>query len=97
MSDFSDFAIDPELRIRANPERVLRCTNDAVKFIREMMLSRRGHQWRNILQRFEGIRDEWTGMEAVVHLELLLEAERMLIEQEPLQPPTTPQYRSKAA
>ena len=50
----SDFAIDPELRIRANPERVLRCTNDAVRFIREMMLSRRGHQWRNILQRFEG-------------------------------------------
>ena len=73
-----DFAIDPELRIRANPERVLRCTN--------------------ILQRFEGIRDEWTGMEAVVHLELLLEAERLLIEEKSLQPPpaTTPQYRSEA-
>ena len=94
----SDFAIDPALRIRANPERVLRCTNDAVRFIREMMLSRRGHQWRNILQRFEAIRDEWTGMEAVVHLELLLEAERLLIEAKPLQPPTTtPQYRSEAA
>ena len=94
----SDFAIDPELRIRANPERVLRCTNDAVRFIREMMLSRRGHQWRNILQRFEAIRDEWTGMEAVVHLELLLEAERLLIEEKPLQPPaTSPQYGSEAA
>lgn len=95
----SDFAIDPELRIRANPERVLRCTNDAVRFIREMILSRRGHQWRNILQRFEGITDEWTGMEAVVHLELLLEAERLLIEEKSLQPPpaTTPQYRSEAA
>jgi hypothetical protein len=57
----SDFAIDPELRIRANPERVLRCTNDAVRFIREMMLSRRGHQWRSILQRFEAIRDEGPG------------------------------------
>jgi hypothetical protein len=92
----SDFAIDPELRIRANPERVLRCTNDAVRFIREMMLNRRGHQWQNILQRFEGIRDEWTGMEAVI--ELLLEAERLLIEEKPLQPPaTTPQYRSEAA
>jgi hypothetical protein len=52
----------------------------------------------NILQRFEGIRDEWTGMEAVVHLELLLEAERLLIEEKPLQPPAaTPQYRSEAA
>jgi hypothetical protein len=94
----SDFAIDPEVRIRANPERVLRYTNDAVRFIREMMLSRQGHQWPSILQRFEAIRDEWTGMEAVVHLELLLEAERLLIEQEPLQPPaTTPQHHSKAA
>ena len=94
----SDFAIYPELRILANPERVLRCTNDAVRFIREMMLNGRGHQWQNILQRFEGIRDEWTGMEAVVHLELLLEAERLLIEERPLQSPaTTPQYRSEAA
>jgi hypothetical protein len=50
------------------------------------------------LQRFEAIRDEWTGMEAVVHLELLLEAERLLIEEKPLQlPTTTPQYRSEAA
>jgi hypothetical protein len=70
-----------------------------------MMLSRPGHQWRNILQRFEAIRDEWNGMEAVVHLELLLEAERLLIEAErllieekPLQPrATSPQYRSEAA
>jgi hypothetical protein len=94
----ADFAIDPELRIRANPERVLRCTNDAVRFIREMMLSRRGHQWRSILQCFEAIRDERTGMEAVVHLELLLEAERLLIEEKSLQPPpaTTP-HRSEAA
>jgi hypothetical protein len=93
-----DFAIDPELRIRANPEKVLRCTNDAVRFIREMMLSRRDHQWRNILQRFEAIRDEWTGMEAVVHLELLLEAEHLLIEEKPLQPPATSRpHRSKAA
>jgi hypothetical protein len=94
-----DFAIDPELRIRANPERALRCTNDAVRFIREMMLRRRGgHQWRNILQRFEAIRDGWTGMEAVVHLELLLEAEHLLIEEKPLQPPATSRpHRSKAA
>jgi hypothetical protein len=41
----SDFAIDPELRIRAKPEMVLRRTKDAVLFIREMVLSRRGHQW----------------------------------------------------
>jgi hypothetical protein len=74
----SDFAIDPELRIRAKPEMVLRRTNDAVLFIREMVLSRRGHQWRSILQRFEEIRDELTAMDAVVNLELLLEAERLL-------------------
>jgi len=77
---------------------VLRRTNDAVKFIRDMMLSRRGHQWRSILQRFEEIRDELTAMDAVVNLELLLEAERLLIEEKPLQlPTTTPQYRSEAA
>ena len=94
----SNFAIDPELRIRANPERVLRCTNDAVRFIREMMLSRRGHQWRNILQRFEAIRDEWTGMEAVVHLEILLEIEGLLFEEKPLQSSApSRQHRSEAA
>jgi len=77
---------------------VLRRTNDAVKFIRDMMLSRRGHQWRSILQRFEEIRDELTAMDAVVNIELLLEAERLLIEEKPLQlPTTTPQYRSEAA
>jgi hypothetical protein len=93
-----DFAIDPELRIRAKPERVLRRTNDAVRFIREIMLSRRGHQWRSILQRFEAVRDEWTAMEAVVHLELLLEVERLLIEEKPPHPPATSrQHRSEAA
>jgi hypothetical protein len=94
----ADFAIDPELRVRAKPERVLRRTNDAVRFIREIMLSRRGHQWRSILQRFEAIRDEWTAMEAVVHLELLLEVERLLIEEKPPHPPATSrQHRSEAA
>jgi hypothetical protein len=44
---------------------VLRRTSDAVKSIRDMMLSRRGHQWRSILQRFEEIRDELTAMDAV--------------------------------
>jgi hypothetical protein len=94
----SDFAIDPELRIRAKPEMVLRRTNDAVLFIREMVLSRRGHQWRSILQRFEEIRDELTAMDAVVNLELLLEAERLLNEEKPPQPPATSrQHRSEAA
>ena len=95
----ADFAIDPELRVRAKPERVLRRTNDAVRFIREIMLSRRGHQWRSILQRFEAIRDEWTAMEAVVHLELLLEVERLLIEEKPPPhpPATSRQHRSEAA
>jgi hypothetical protein len=34
-----------------------------------------------VLQSFEAARDEWSAMEAVVHLELLLEAEGLLIEE----------------
>jgi hypothetical protein len=33
------------------------------------------------LQSFEAVRDEWSAMEAVVHLELLLEAGGLLIEE----------------
>src|SRR6266446_1201561 len=67
-----DFPIDPELRIRARPPVVLRRTTEAVGFIRKMTLSRPGHPWRDVLQSFEAARDEWSAMEAVVHLELLL-------------------------
>jgi hypothetical protein len=35
------FPIDRELRIRANPPVVLRCTTEAMKFIRKMALSNR--------------------------------------------------------
>jgi hypothetical protein len=41
------------------------------------------------LARFEAIQDEWSAIEAVVHLELQLESEGRLIEekqQEPLRP-----------
>jgi hypothetical protein len=76
-----DFPIDPELRIRTSPPVVLRRTTEAVGFIRKMTLSRPGHAWRDVLQSFEAARDEWSAMEAVVHLELLLEAEGLLIEE----------------
>jgi hypothetical protein len=52
-------------------------TTEAVGFIRKMTLSRPGHAWRGL----EAARDEWSAMEAVVHLELLLEAEGLLIEE----------------
>jgi hypothetical protein len=81
-----DFPIDPELRVRASPEQVLRRTNEALKIVRTMTLSRPGHQWQDVLRSFEAIRDEWSAMEAVVNLELLLEAEGLLIEEKGSQP-----------
>jgi hypothetical protein len=78
-----DFPIDPELRIRALPPVVLRRTTEAVGFIRKMALSKAGCAWRDVLQNFEAALDEWSAMEAVVHLELLLEAEGLLIEEKP--------------
>jgi hypothetical protein len=82
-----DFAIDPELRIRARPEKILRRTSEALQFIREIMPSRPGRAWQDAAESFEAIRDEWSAIEAVVHLELLLEAEHLLIE-EPLPSPS---------
>ena len=73
-----DFRIDPELRIRASPPIVLRRTTEAIEFIRKTTLSSPNRAWEESL---EAARDEWTAMEAVVHLELLLEAGNMLIEQ----------------
>jgi hypothetical protein len=81
-----DFPIDPELHIRNSPPIVLRRTTEAVGFIRRMSLSRPGHAWRDVLQRFEAARDEWSAMEAVVQLELLLEAEGLLIEERTFPP-----------
>ena len=78
-----DFPIDPELRIRARPPVVLRRTTEAVGFIRKMTLSQAGCAWRDVLQNFEAALDEWSAMEAVVYLELLLEAEGLLIEERP--------------
>ena len=74
-----DFPIDPELRIRARPRVVLRRTTEAVGFIGRMRLSQAGCASRDVLQNFEAALDEWSAMEAVVHLELLLlEAEGLL-------------------
>jgi hypothetical protein len=76
-----DFPIDPELHIRNSPPIVLRRTTEAVAFIRRMSLSQPGHAWRDLLQRLQAARDEWSALEAVVQLELLLEAEGLLIEE----------------
>ena len=75
------FPIDPELRIPREPPVILRRTTEAVRFIRKMILSRSSHAWRDVLESFEAARDEWGAMEAVVHLELLLEAEGLLSEE----------------
>jgi hypothetical protein len=77
----SDFPIDPELRIRGRPDRVLHRTNEALNFIRQVAVSATGRAWKDVLDRFEAIQDEWSALEAVVHLELLLEAEGRLIEE----------------
>jgi hypothetical protein len=76
-----DFLIDPELWIRASPPIVLRRTTEAVDFIRKVALSSPDRAWQDILQSFEAARDEWSAMEVVVHLELLLEARGLLIEE----------------
>ena len=78
-----DFPIDPELRIRGSPPRVLRRTTEAMAFIQKMTLSHSGSAWRDVQQSFEEAWEEWSAMEAVVKLEMLLEAEGLLIEDKP--------------
>ena len=92
-----DFPIDPELRIRARPPIVLRRTTDAVNFIRKVAPSTPDRPWQDLLQSFEAARDEWSAMEAVVHLELLLEAEDLLIEDRTAYASRSGQGRSRAA
>jgi hypothetical protein len=53
--------------------------------------------WRDVLQSFEAARDEWSAMEAVVHLELLLEAEGLLIEERTAHASSPGQDRFRAA
>ena len=75
-----DFPIDPELRIRASPPIVLRRTTEAIEFIRQLAPSSPDRAWEDVLHSFEAAVDEWSAMEAVVRLELLLEAGDLLIE-----------------
>jgi hypothetical protein len=91
-----DFPIDPELRIRASPPIVLRRTTEAVNFIRKAA-STPERSWQDLLQSFEAARDEWSAMEAVVHLELRLEAEGVLIEDRTAYASRSGQGRSRAA
>src|SRR5262249_19047739 len=89
--------VDPELRIRARPPIVLRRTTEAVDFIRKVALSTPDRPWQDLLQRFEAARDKWSAMEAVVHLELLLEAGGLLIEEKKAYASRSRQGRSRAA
>jgi hypothetical protein len=75
-----DIPIDPELRVRGTPERVLQRTSDAVSFAKQMALAQPDGPWSAVIQAFEHARDEWTAIEAVVQLELALEADGRLIE-----------------
>src|SRR5215831_1027506 len=75
-----DFPLDPELRIRASPPIVLRRTTEAVEFIRQLALSDPDRAWADALHSFEAAVDEWSAIEAVVRLELLLESGYLLIE-----------------
>jgi hypothetical protein len=92
-----DFPIDPELRIRASAPHVLRRTNEAMAFIRKMTLGSPGRAWLEVQQSFEGAWDEWSAMEAVVKLELLLESEGLLIEEKPAPASSPSQNRARAA
>ena len=75
----------------------MRLTTEAVDFIRKVALSTPGHLWQDLLQRFEAARDECSAMEAVVHLELLLEAGGLLIEERTAYASRSGQGRSRAA
>ena len=92
-----DFPIDPELLIRASPPIVLRRTTEAVHFIRKAALRTPDRPWQDLLQSFEAARDEWSAMEAVVRLELLLEAGGLLIEERTAYASRSGQGRSRAA
>jgi hypothetical protein len=92
-----DFPIDPELRIRASPPIVLRRTTEAVDFIRKAALSTPDPAWQDLLRSFEAARDEWSAMEAVVHLELVLEAGGLLIEERRAYASRSSQNQSRAA
>jgi hypothetical protein len=92
-----DFPVDPELRVRVSPPAVLRRTTEAVAFVRKMALNSAGRSWKDLLQEFEAARDEWSAMEAVVHLELLLEATGLLMGDETDHASASGQGRSRAA
>jgi hypothetical protein len=92
-----DFPVDPELRVRVSPPVVLRRTTEAVAFLRKMALNSAGRAWKDLLRDFEAATDEWSAIEAVVHLELLLEMRGLLMKDETAHASTSSQGRSRAA
>jgi hypothetical protein len=93
-----DFPIDPELRIRAPPASSTAPHNRGCRVYSEDDIE---PTWprlaRDVLQSFEVARDEWSAMEAVVYLELLLEAEGLLIEERTAHASPPGQDRFRAA
>src|SRR5262249_29455102 len=92
-----DFPIDPGGGLPGRPPAVLRCTSHAGGFIRKIAPRIRGRARRDGLQDFETAGDEWSAMEAVVRLELLLEARGLLIEDGTALTSPSGQDRSRAA
>ena len=79
-ASMADFPIDPVVRVRANPELVLGCTDDALRFLRNLLLQEPDGDWRAMLRSFQAVHDDVSALEAVVDLELLLEKKGLLIE-----------------
>jgi hypothetical protein len=75
----------------------LTAAGERVAYRRKVALSTPDRAWQDVLQSFEAARDEWSAMEAVVHLELLLEAGGLLIEEGTAYVSRSGQGRSRAA
>src|SRR6266436_2396177 len=90
------FRISTVARESRSLPRAKRQTDD-LHFIRKATLSSPDRAWQDVLQSFDAARDEWSAMEAVVHLELLLEARGLLIEQGTAYASRSGQGRSRAA
>jgi hypothetical protein len=61
-----------------------------------MSQRRSGNAWQDVLQGFEAAWDEWSAMEAVVKLELLLETEGLLVEDKPARAAAVPAQESSS-
>ena len=89
MSEMSDFAIEPELHVRAgrfetrgqwcSPGLVLRSLDQAAEFARGMARERNNRLWDGVLYRLEAARTQEEANDAANALRALLEAEDLLV------------------